>query len=89
MITSVFLYLIGLILSIMVYLLGLLSPSSGMVYPQGVIDAFHLFGSSLASINFLFDTYDLAQSVIFFMQFLIYYISAFLIFYIIKRVRGG
>jgi hypothetical protein len=89
MITSALIYVVGAVLLIGITLLALLSPASGIVYPPGILAAFTLFGNSLASVNFFFDTYTLAQAVIAFMQFLIYYFSAFLILDLIKRARGG
>ena len=89
MITSALLYVIGALLGIMISLLGLLSNIHGIFYPPEFLAALKLFGGSLASVNFLFDTYDVAAGLIFFTQFITYYFSAFLIIFIIKRTRGG
>jgi len=89
MITSALIYVIGAILLIGISLLALLSPASGIVYPAGILAGLTLFGSSMASVNFFIDTYDLVLAIGAFMQFLIYYFSAFLILYLIKRARGG
>jgi len=89
MITSVLIYVIGAIIGIMLSLLSLLSPASGIVYPPEFLASFQVFGQSLASINFFWNTYELARAICFFIQFLIYYFSAFLIIFVIKRVRGG
>jgi hypothetical protein len=89
MITDIFLYIIGVLISTMTYLLSFLSPASGIVWPPKILSAFQSFGSSLASINFFLDTYDLALAVSFFIQFLTYYFSSILIIFIIKTIRGN
>jgi hypothetical protein len=89
MITSIFIYIIGAIIGIMLSLLSLLSPASGILYPPEFLASFQMFGQSLASINFFWNTYELARAICFLIQFFTYYFSAFLIIFIIKRVRGG
>jgi hypothetical protein len=89
MITDIFLYIIGVLISTMTYLLRFLSPASGMVWPPETLSAFQSFGNSLASINFMFATYELSIAVSFFIQFLTYLFSGILIIFIIKTIRGN
>jgi len=89
MITDIFIYIIAVLVSTMNYLLSFLSPASGMVWPPKILTAFQSFGHSLASINFIFNTYELVLAVSFFIQFLTYYFSGILIIFIIKTIRGN
>jgi hypothetical protein len=89
MITDIFIYIIAVLVSTMTFLLSYLTPLGGIVWPPKILIAFQSFGHALASINFIFPTYDLVLAVSFFIQFMIYLFSGILIIFIIKLIRGN
>lgn len=89
MITDIFIYIIAVLISTMNYLLSYFTPVGGIIWPPKILTAFQSFGHALASINFIFPTYDLVLAVSFFIQFTVYFFSGILIIFIIKLIRGN
>jgi hypothetical protein len=88
MITTILLYVISVFLSIIIGILGAITPAGGLVWPLAIGAAFVKFGASLSVLNFLFNMVSIAQATIFFIQFLTYLIVAILIIWIAHLIRG-
>jgi hypothetical protein len=88
MITTILLYVVSVIFSILLGILDALTPVGGIVWPITLTDGFIKFGSSLSALNFLFNMAAVAQAVIFFIQFLVYLIVAIIIIWIVHLIRG-
>lgn len=84
MITTIFLFIIASIFSIIGGILPVVS-----IWPPGILASFTMFGASLATVNFIIDTYDLVLALNFFIQFVGYYVSFIILVFIIKTIRGN